>query len=49
MHYEVELALLIGKAVKDLKADDMAGALDAIKGKQLEVNLDRREHFTDTT
>lgn len=32
MHFEVELALVIGKVVKDLKADDKQGALDAIKG-----------------
>lgn len=30
LHYEVELALILGKDVKDLKADDMEGALDAI-------------------
>lgn len=33
MHYEVELALVIGKLVRDLKADDLSGALDAIKGE----------------
>lgn len=32
MHFEVELALIIGKMVRDLKADDRQGALDAIKG-----------------
>lgn len=32
MHFEVELALVIGKIVKDLKADDTQGALDAIQG-----------------
>jgi hypothetical protein len=32
MHYEVELALVIGKIVRDLKADDRQGALEAIKG-----------------
>lgn len=32
MHYEVELALVLGKEVKDLRADDTQGALDAIKG-----------------
>ena len=32
MHYEVELALIIGKVVRDLKADDTQGALEAIKG-----------------
>lgn len=33
MHYEVELALVMGKYVKDLEADNVQGALDAIKGK----------------
>lgn len=32
MHFEVELALIIGKVVRDLKAEDSEGALDAIKG-----------------
>lgn len=32
MHFEVELALIIGKMVRDLKADDRQGALEAIKG-----------------
>lgn len=32
MHYEVELALILGKQVKDLKADDHKGAIDAIEG-----------------
>jgi 2-keto-4-pentenoate hydratase/2-oxohepta-3-ene-1,7-dioic acid hydratase in catechol pathway len=32
MHFEVELALIIGKVVRDLKADDKQGALDAIQG-----------------
>ncbi|KAF4123477.1 acylpyruvate hydrolase [Geosmithia morbida] len=31
LHYEVELALVIGKLVRDLKADDTKGALDAIQ------------------
>ncbi|KAG5931287.1 hypothetical protein E4U53_001847, partial [Claviceps sorghi] len=31
MHYEVELALVIGKMVRDLRADDGAGAMDAIR------------------
>jgi 2-keto-4-pentenoate hydratase/2-oxohepta-3-ene-1,7-dioic acid hydratase in catechol pathway len=33
MHYEVELALIIGKQVKDLHPEDTQGALDAISGK----------------
>jgi allophanate hydrolase subunit 1 len=32
MHYEVELALVIGKLTRDLQASDTQGALDAIKG-----------------
>jgi len=31
LHYEVELALIIGKKVKDLEADDEKGAMDAIE------------------
>lgn len=33
LHYEVELALIIGKEVKNLKADDDQGALDAIESQ----------------
>lgn len=33
LHYEVELALIIGKKVKDLAADDKQGALDAIESE----------------
>ncbi|ODA78359.1 hypothetical protein RJ55_05740 [Drechmeria coniospora] len=33
MHYEVELALVMGKTVRDLRADDKEGALDAISGE----------------
>lgn len=32
MHYEVELALVIGKMVRDLRADDGRGAMEAIRG-----------------
>lgn len=35
MHYEVELALVMGKSVRDLKPDDTKGALEAIKGEVL--------------
>ena len=31
LHYEVELALIMGKQVKDLEASDEKGALDAIE------------------
>lgn len=33
MHFEVELALVMGKVVRDLKPNDYKGALEAIKGK----------------
>ena len=32
LHFEVELALIMGKRVKDLQADDEKGALDSIQG-----------------
>lgn len=32
VHYEVELALVMGKTLKDLKEDDEKGALEAIAG-----------------
>lgn len=31
LHYEVELALIMGKQVKNLEASDEKGALDAIE------------------
>lgn len=31
LHYEVELALILGKQVKDLEPSDETGALDAIE------------------
>ena len=31
LHYEVELALILGKQVKNLEADDEKGAMDAIE------------------
>lgn len=31
LHYEVELALKMGKTVRDLDPEDEKGALDAIK------------------
>jgi len=34
LHYEVELALIIGKQVKDLDASDEKGALDAIESEK---------------
>ena len=35
LHYEVELALIIGKKVKDLEASDEKGAFDAIESTSL--------------
>lgn len=32
MHYEVELGLVIGKQIRDLREDDEKGAMDAISG-----------------
>jgi 2-keto-4-pentenoate hydratase/2-oxohepta-3-ene-1,7-dioic acid hydratase in catechol pathway len=32
LHYEVELALIMGKRVKDLDAADEVGAMKAIEG-----------------
>jgi len=33
LHYEVELALIMGKQLKDLEASDEKGALDAIESE----------------
>jgi len=33
LHYEVELALIIGKQVRDLQAEDEKGALDAVESR----------------
>ncbi|KAL1845258.1 hypothetical protein VTK73DRAFT_783 [Phialemonium thermophilum] len=42
LHYEVELALILGKRVKDLKADDETGALDAIDSYAVSVDMTAR-------
>ncbi|KAI6375413.1 hypothetical protein MCOR25_002979 [Pyricularia grisea] len=42
LHYEVELALIIGKEVKNLKADDDQGALDAIESYALSIDMTAR-------
>lgn len=34
LHYEVELALIIGKDVKDLDPSDEKGAIEAIAGNE---------------
>ncbi|KFY40071.1 hypothetical protein V494_03682 [Pseudogymnoascus sp. VKM F-4513 (FW-928)] len=42
LHYEVELALLIGRNVKDLSADDTQGALDSIEGYAVGIDMTAR-------
>jgi len=42
LHYEVELALIIGKQVKDLEADNEKGALDAIESYAIGIDLTAR-------
>ena len=42
MHFEVELALVIGKLVRDLKADDTQGALDAIQAYAVAIDMTAR-------
>ncbi|RFU32022.1 hypothetical protein B7463_g4297, partial [Scytalidium lignicola] len=42
LHYEVELALIIGKTVKDLEASDEKGALDAIESYALGIDMTAR-------
>lgn len=42
LHYEVELALIMGKQVKDLEASDEQGALDAIENYALSIDMTAR-------
>ncbi|KAB5580674.1 hypothetical protein GE09DRAFT_1051198 [Coniochaeta sp. 2T2.1] len=42
LHYEVELALIIGKQVRDLSANDEAGALAAIESYALSIDMTAR-------
>ncbi|GKT83280.1 fumarylacetoacetate hydrolase domain-containing protein [Colletotrichum tofieldiae] len=42
MHYEVELAIILGKQVKDLKPDDYKGAIDAIEAYALAIDMTAR-------
>ncbi|EFZ00578.1 2-keto-4-pentenoate hydratase [Metarhizium robertsii ARSEF 23] len=42
MHFEVELALVIGKMVRDLHADDRQGALEAIKAYAVAIDMTAR-------
>ena len=42
VHYEVELGLIIGKTVRDLHAEDTKGAMDAIAGYCLAIDMTGR-------
>ncbi|KAF2013222.1 hypothetical protein BU24DRAFT_424227 [Aaosphaeria arxii CBS 175.79] len=42
VHYEVELALVIGKTVRDLHPEDTKGALAAIRGYLLAIDMTAR-------
>ncbi|KAF2467563.1 fumarylacetoacetate hydrolase family protein [Lindgomyces ingoldianus] len=42
MHYEVELGLIMGKTVRDLHPEDAQGALDAIEGYLLAIDMTAR-------
>jgi acylpyruvate hydrolase len=42
MHFEVELALIMGKTVRDLKADDKQGALDAVDAYAVAIDMTAR-------
>jgi len=42
MHYEVELALIMGKDLKDHDASDLAGAIDAIGAYAVSIDMTAR-------
>ncbi|KAF2831003.1 hypothetical protein CC86DRAFT_366494 [Ophiobolus disseminans] len=42
MHYEIELGLIMGKTVRDLHPEDTKGALDAIEGYILAIDMTAR-------
>ncbi|KAF1932438.1 uncharacterized protein M421DRAFT_417153 [Didymella exigua CBS 183.55] len=42
MHYEVELGLVMGRQVRDLREDDEQGAMDAISGYLLAIDMTGR-------
>ncbi|KAL8755259.1 MAG: hypothetical protein Q9199_003776 [Rusavskia elegans] len=42
LHYEVELALIMGKTVRDLAAEDEKGAIDAIDGYAVGIDMTAR-------
>ena len=43
LHYEVELALIVGRTVRDLPPDDERGALDAIAGYAVSIDMTARD------
>ncbi|KAL1603900.1 hypothetical protein SLS60_005492 [Paraconiothyrium brasiliense] len=42
MHYEVELGLVMGKTLRDLDPEDTKGAMDAIEGYLLAIDMTAR-------
>jgi len=42
LHYEVELALIMGKQVKDLQESDEKGAMDAIESYAMSIDMTAR-------
>jgi len=42
LHYEIELALIIGKTVKNLEESDEQGAMDAIEAYALSIDMTAR-------
>ncbi|OBT38728.1 hypothetical protein VE00_10769 [Pseudogymnoascus sp. WSF 3629] len=42
LHYEVELALIIGRTVRDLAPDDTKGAMHAIEGYAVSIDMTAR-------
>ncbi|KAL9069247.1 MAG: hypothetical protein Q9161_005654 [Pseudevernia consocians] len=43
LHYEVELALIMGRKLQDLPQDDEKGALDAIAGYAVSIDMTARD------
>ncbi|KAM0799306.1 fumarylacetoacetate hydrolase family protein, partial [Usnea florida] len=43
LHYEVELALIMGRKVQDLPEDDETGALDAVAGYAVGIDMTARD------
>ncbi|KAK2628343.1 hypothetical protein QTJ16_002989 [Diplocarpon rosae] len=42
LHYEVELALIIGKPVKDLEPNDLKGAIDSVESYAMSIDMTAR-------